>query len=208
MLKTKMVGVLAAILLLPVLYSGCAQAASSSLSSTPVTSLTITTTALANGDIGTFYSQALGAANGSGAYTWSMFGSLPKGLALDASSGVISGTPTTGSANFTINVSDGKDTATRQFSLTINPALVITTTSLPDGQTGSYYSQQVSHTGGDRVATWSVTGTLPPGLYINEGGMIGGTAMREGTFNFQLNVSDGIGTTTRDMSITITSETR
>lgn len=52
----------------------------------PVGNLVVTTTSLANGAVGTAYSQNLDAAGGTGVgYTWSITsGSLPPGLALDA----------------------------------------------------------------------------------------------------------------------------
>src|SRR5204862_657198 len=63
-------------------------------------------------------------------------GSLPPGLNLAAGTGALTGTPTTaGVYNFTVQVSDSlAATATKAFSLTVNPALSITTaTPLPGG---------------------------------------------------------------------------
>ena len=58
--------------------------------------LTITTTSLPNGTVGTAYSQTLAATGGATPYTWSVYsGSLPAGLSLGSSTGTISGTPTT-----------------------------------------------------------------------------------------------------------------
>jgi hypothetical protein len=71
-------------------------------------SLTITTATLPAGAEGTGYSQVLRAAGGTPAYTWSIpSGSLPPGLSLSATTGVISGTPsTTGTFQFTAAVDD------------------------------------------------------------------------------------------------------
>ena len=71
----------------------------------------VTTTSLPNGTVGTAYSETLAASGGSGTYTiWSITsGTLPDGLVLDSSAGVISGTPATdavGTASFTVEVTD------------------------------------------------------------------------------------------------------
>jgi hypothetical protein len=89
--------------------------------------LSITTTALAPGVVGTAYSQTLAASGRVAPYTWSVTaGSLPAGLTLASASGVISGTPTAaGTATFTVQVADAESTpatATASFSLTVAPA--------------------------------------------------------------------------------------
>lgn len=83
---------------------------------------TITTTSLPDGAIGTSYSQTLAASGGTPAYAWDLStGSLPPGLSLNASSGAITGTPTTaGTYNFTARVTDADtNTDTQALSITI-----------------------------------------------------------------------------------------
>src|SRR6202011_701427 len=72
------------------------------------TQLTITSSSLAGGTANTPYSQTLQASGGTPAYTWNITsGSLPAGLTLTATTGVISGTPTaSGTFNFTVTVTD------------------------------------------------------------------------------------------------------
>lgn len=89
---------------------------------TPPNSPTINTSSLAGGTDDVAYSQTVRATGGSTPYTWSVSsGSLPTGLSLAASTGVISGTPTTAeTANFTILVTDAfSKTDTKAYSVTI-----------------------------------------------------------------------------------------
>jgi hypothetical protein len=84
--------------------------------------LTIATPGLPGAQDGSAYSATLQASGGTPAYTWSIqSGSLPAGLTLGATTGVISGTPTsTGNSNFTIAVTDNSSPAqTRTVSASI-----------------------------------------------------------------------------------------
>jgi hypothetical protein len=85
----------------------------------------ITTSTIANGIQNTAYKATLSATGGTPPYTWAITsGSLPTGLTLGSSTGVISGTPTvTGTSNFTVQVTDANfQTGTKTLTITINPA--------------------------------------------------------------------------------------
>ena len=89
--------------------------------------LAVTSTTLPSGVVGTSYSTTLAASGGITPYSWSVTsGSLPAGVSLSASTGVISGTPTAvGTSNFTIKVSDAAtpaDTASASVSIVISSA--------------------------------------------------------------------------------------
>lgn len=85
----------------------------------------------------------------------------------------------------------------------INPALTITTTSLSDGDASTSYSQTLGSSGGTATYTWSVSsGSLPTGLTLS-GNTISGTPTTAGMSNFTVEVSDGIGTAAKKLSITI-----
>jgi Putative Ig domain len=84
--------------------------------------LQVTTTSLPGASTGTAYSATLTATGGTGTgYVWSIFsGSLPSWATLNASTGVIAGTPSTaGTSTFTVQVQDsGGATATQALSIT------------------------------------------------------------------------------------------
>jgi hypothetical protein len=87
--------------------------------------VTVTTTSLASGVVGTAYSATLAATGGNGSsFTWSVSaGTLPAGLSLASGTGVISGTPTTAAtSNFTVQATSGGQSGTRVLSITIAAA--------------------------------------------------------------------------------------
>lgn len=73
-----------------------------------------------------------------------------------------------------------------------NPALQVTTGSLPNGYQWLSYGSNVSATGGTTPYTWSiVSGSLPSGVTLDSGtGLISGTPATFGAFNFTVRVTD------------------
>ncbi|HUZ47167.1 MAG TPA: putative Ig domain-containing protein, partial [Terriglobia bacterium] len=188
-----------------------AQVKTQALSITINAVLAITTTSLPNGAVSTAYNQTLAATGGATPYTWSVAGSLPAGLILNPSTGVISGTPTaTGTSNFTVTATDSTtptaQTQSQSLSITINGAsggtLSITTTSLASGVVGTDYLGTVGVSGGVQPYTWSVTvGSLPAGLSLDTStGVISGTPTAQATSNFTVTVTDSTTPTAQTKS--------
>jgi len=169
----------------------------------------ITTSTLPNGAVGTAYNQTL-TATGNTPIAWSISsGSLPTSLSLNATTGAITGTPTTaGTFNFTVNATNSLGIATRALSIVINSNAVaptITTSTLPAGTVGQTYNQTLAATGTAPI-TWSIaSGSLPTGLSLNSSGVISGTPSAAGTFNFTVRATNTAGNTTRALSIVINS---
>ena len=163
--------------------------------------MSITTTTVPDATVGVAYSAPLAATGGITPYTWAVTtGTLPAGLTLDPSTGVISGTPTTaGASSFTVMVTDSTtgtpQTDTQGLSITVVAAgtpVSITTKHLPRGHVGHAYSATLAATGGATPYTWAVTsGTLPAGLTLDPStGVISGTPTASGREKFTVTVTD------------------
>ncbi len=183
--------------------------ATKSFSITIYAPLTVATSSLASGTAGTAYSQTLAGTGGGTPYVWSIYsGTLPAGLTLNSSTGIISGTPTAaGASSFTVQVKDANlSAATRSLTLSVYAPLTVSTVSLPSGTTGVVYSQTLAATGGVAPFTWSISsGTLPAGLALNTtSGAISGTPTAAGTSTITLQVKDtNLTTATKSLTIVI-----
>ncbi|HEY1128618.1 MAG TPA: putative Ig domain-containing protein [Roseateles sp.] len=86
---------------------------------------------LPNGQVGAAYSQAVSTSGGTAPYSYSVSaGSLPSGLSLDGSTGMLAGKPTAaGAFSFTIRATDSTSgmaaSGMQAYSLTITPALPV-----------------------------------------------------------------------------------
>ncbi len=116
------------------------KAAGASTSTVPAPS--IITTTLPAGSVNTPYSASLSATGGTSPYTWSVVsGSLPSGLNLGSTSGVISGIPTgAGSSTFTVQVVDAnlqKATATLNVLVNSTPIQLVQSSAVEGSGVGS-----------------------------------------------------------------------
>ncbi|MFL6214654.1 MAG: putative Ig domain-containing protein [Blastocatellia bacterium] len=177
----------------------------------PAAPLTITTSRLPGGSVGTAYSQNLGATGGQTPYNWTReSGSLPDGLSLNQSTGVVSGVPErAGSWSFVIKLTDVTPASvTRTLSITINPtisALQIDTQSLPDGVVGQDYSRALQASGGSSPYRWTISsGRLPDGLQLGDDGSITGRPTTAGEVAFTVQAAEQSGqTATKALSIDV-----
>jgi hypothetical protein len=183
---------------------------------TPLVILTSTLPAIV---INQAYSQALQGYGGVPAYTWSSdmassAAALVPYITLDASTGVLSGTVTDATLNghnynvtFTLTDSNGT-VVTRVVTLSVNNALVITTTAVAPITLASPYSFTMQAAGGIPPYHWSVTvGSLPTSITMNDSGVISGTTADSGYgteyVTFQVTDSTYVPTPTTSLPVTV-----
>jgi len=161
-----------------------------------------------DGTIGAAYSSGLTASGGKAPLTWSIsVGTLPAGLSINSSTGVISGTPTTAAtSNFTVRAVDALGSVgTLATSMTVYAAVSLSGT-LASATVGAAYSSGLAASGGKAPLVWSISaGALPSGLSINSStGVISGTPTTAATSNFTVRAVDALGSVgTRATSMTV-----
>ncbi|HEX3704197.1 MAG TPA: putative Ig domain-containing protein, partial [Vicinamibacterales bacterium] len=149
------------------------------------------------GQVGVPYQLASNVSGAMGAVTWSIAsGALPIGLAVDPQSGLISGTPSSwGTTTALIQAQDSFSPDridAKPVTITVAPAaLVMSTTSLPDGAYQVAYQAGLVVTGGTGAASWSlVGGSLPQGVTLTPDGIMNGVPAVVGTFSVTVLATD------------------
>ncbi len=165
--------------------------------------------------VGELFSFQFAAFAGTAPFTWSVSaGSLPTGLMLDATTGILSGTAAAiGNSSFTIRLTDaGARLAEKQISLIVIPAQIsVVTQSLPSGSVGGAYNAQLIANGGRPPYFWTVAqNALPPGLSLSStAGIISGVPQSAGDYSFTIRVVDADGRTfNKSFSVNISASLR
>ena len=162
----------------------------------------ITTTSPDDAVLGMLYSFQL-TATGSDTITWTYTGTIPEGLNFSAS-GLIIGIPTKAqTCTFVVKALNSYGEDTKELTLTVSSSspISITTSSLKTGTIGKSYSVTLKGKG-TKPLTWSAEG-LPNGLKFSEKGKISGKPIEFGTFNVKFTLSNGAGSTTKELPLTI-----
>ena len=142
-----------------------------------------------------FETNAIYDAPGAPSYTWSApANTLPPGMTLGSSNGVLSGLPTAlGTTTFTVTFTDHWGaTVSQQFQVTIGNPFAITTKQLALGNVNIPYpaAQSIAATGGAHPYHFTA-GNLPPGIGVDLiSGAVTGTPTAAGTFLTNFTVTD------------------
>lgn len=151
---------------------------------------------LPDATVGQPYAQMISASGGLPPYAFSLdSGALPVGLLLGPD-GSISGTAEEdGTFSFTVSARDSTSgtpiTGSQTYSLDVAPPTVtLSPASLPDGRAGAPYSAAIAASGGTAPYTYTVTGTLPPGVTLSSSGLLSGTPNESDFYSFTVMATD------------------
>jgi len=179
---------------------GTAKDLATSINIVPAPLCTITNTSpLANGSQNAVYGPVTLLPSGCGTVAGSgwvvIAGALPTGVALNSTTGALTGTATVASTfNFTVQFNEsGGTNPTKAFQITIDPGCTVTDALvLPPGLQGLAYTHQVPSSGCVPPVSWTIpVGALPTGLGINPStGNITGTPSASGLFTFTIQATD------------------
>jgi len=165
-----------------------------------VAGVTITTQSLPTATVNQSYSSVILSSGGTPPYSYLLTATTAPGMSLQ-SVGVLSGTPTVqGNFSMTVRVTDSsfpQQQFTKSFPFVVNPvgggggsSLAITTTTAPAGKVGDAYSASIAATGGTQPYTFTQTSAAIPGLTFSANGTLTGTPQIDGTFVWQVQVTD------------------
>lgn len=171
------------------------QSQSVSLTINAPPTISVGPTTLTTPQVGVPFSVNATASGGTAPYTFAITGgSLPTGLLLNTTTGLISGTPTAGGAySFTVQATDSNSfTGARTYSGSVTaPALSLAPTTLTNATQSVAYSASLATSGGTAPYSYAVTsGSLPPGIALSSSGLLSGTPSSSGGFNFTVTATD------------------
>ncbi|MGH3136574.1 MAG: Ig domain-containing protein [Gaiellaceae bacterium] len=161
------------------------------------------------GEVGLRYAGSVSASGGASPLSYSVAaGTLPAGLALNATTGAVRGVPrNAGTFGLTFAVTDSAgQRVTVPANLRIAARLAITTARVPAARIGTAYRARLASSGGLAPKRWRIaSGVLPRGIRLDaRAGVLSGTARAAGVFRFTVETRDRLGArSTRAFRLTV-----
>ncbi|WP_200948976.1 putative Ig domain-containing protein, partial [Frateuria sp. Soil773] len=166
------------------------------------TGLTVNPATLPAATVGTFYTQTFTASGGTTPYHYAATTTLPAGLSLDNSTGVLNGIPTaTGSTSITVKATDANNV-----SGTVSPTLVVnagvpgkpTITGATATTSGGLPAASIAFStppdNGSAITGYTVTASPSNATYTGTGSPILATNLTAGTtYTFTVKATNGVG---------------
>jgi hypothetical protein len=161
----------------------------------------IVTVAAQQATVGSAYAVQV-SADGVGTLAWSVAsGTLPPGLVLSPTTGLIAGTPAvTGTFAFKLSATDTRGvTATVDLTIQVYPKLALAARRLAPARVGRSYRVHVRASGSVQPVTFTVrSGRLPTGIHLNtKTGVLGGKPRKSGTYRVTIEAQDGLRRTAK-----------
>jgi len=160
----------------------------------------ISSATTASGNVGVAFNYTIAASNSPTSFNAT---SLPSGLSVNTSTGVISGTPTTtGTNSVGLSATNAGGTGTATLTLTVNASVpVISSSNTATGTVGSSFSYTI--TASSSPTSYGASG-LPTGLVLNPStGAITGTPTASGTYTVALSATNSQGTGSATLTLTV-----
>jgi hypothetical protein len=163
--------------------------------------------------VGSSYSVPILAVGGEAPYTFSLQGTWPAGLTINATTGEITGSPTAAGtfASLFVRVTDSTGATANLASFTITvtaaTALAVTGTPVTTATQGTAYAGfTAAAVGGTAPYTYSLQGTWPAGITVNSTtGVVSGTPGASGAFaSLSIRATDSLGATADMTTFTLT----
>ena len=159
---------------------------------------------------GTAMTTVTPSATGGAITTWSVSPSLPSGLALDSSTGAISGTPTTVSSStiYTITASNTGGSDTAAVTIVVNDIAPSSLTYSPNSFTltkGTAMTTVTPTVSGGTITSWSVSPSLPTGLSIDSttGAISGTPSVVSSSATYTVTASNSGGSDTATLTLVV-----
>jgi len=174
--------------------------------------INVTNPANASGTAGSAFSEQFTQTGGNGSITWSVNGTLPAGISINTSTGLLSGTTSeVGTFPITVTAVDanGCSGTGATYNLTFTCQTInITNPAQTSVQAGVALNATFTATGILGTATWTETGSLPTGITLSSTGVLSGTTNQVGTFPITVKVTDtNLCFTTSSYTLTVTCPT-